>query len=166
MAEALRHPSAEEVDDFYEYKRIRREVRMNRNPLMRARPLSKSPDGAQLRRQSQIYSQQLQHHHHNHQQHHHHRHPQQQPGSPTLSPKDTQKATKMYSEMLIGVTLPLMPLNGEISSSPSSSSPISSTYTEGADERAARLSLDLSMMRNTIDQSVMASLTLPGSDGA
>ncbi|GAM91601.1 hypothetical protein ANO11243_096530 [Dothideomycetidae sp. 11243] len=39
MDQVLRHPLAEEVDDYTEYKRIRRLAAQNQNPLHRARPL-------------------------------------------------------------------------------------------------------------------------------
>lgn len=63
MTEVMTRPSAEEVDDYREYKRIRREVKAARNPLARARPLnqplSAGLDPLQTRRQSQILSEQL-----------------------------------------------------------------------------------------------------------
>ena len=39
MAEVLRRPTAEEVDDYKEYKRIRETIRLVQNPFHRARPL-------------------------------------------------------------------------------------------------------------------------------
>ncbi|KAF4550573.1 Hypothetical protein D9617_16g013610 [Elsinoe fawcettii] len=39
MSEVLRHPLAEEVDDYTEYKRIRHETRLTQNAFHRAKPL-------------------------------------------------------------------------------------------------------------------------------
>lgn len=127
MKKVLLRPSAEEVDDYVEYKRIRQEIRLNRNPLVRARPLVKSPDAMlplHARRLSQAYSQQLQHHHHHHHQdHRQQQHSQVQTASPQISPEKTRNTNTLFTEMMIGITPPILPVSKSLLQTPVVKSP-------------------------------------------
>ncbi|KAL1296769.1 hypothetical protein AAFC00_000233 [Neodothiora populina] len=91
MTDVVRRPTAEEIDDYTEYKRIRGEVKAARNVLHRAWPIGGKGAGflsagavtshshARHRSGQQSQHQHQQHHrhhhpHHQHQHHHHHHH--------------------------------------------------------------------------------------------
>lgn len=201
MLVALDHPDAEGVDDYKEYKRIRREVRAARNPFTRARPLVKpillpastnisahaAPENIVASQQQQYYHPHTGRHHGN--DHHakaggHHekvqpasrfhsqRHPHRPPNTkshPRINVAHAYTTTTSSSTAASSASV-LNPHQSRRKSSNTISSPVKSItsrrtsetgtgngvnasktieeYTEGADERAARLSIDIFRMES------------------
>jgi len=134
MKDVLRRPTAEEVDDYKEYKRIGREVRSSRNTFTRAKPLVKSIDtespSVQARRQSQANNERL------HLLQYQQQHSQSQSKSPFRVNKPGRLHIPATPVLRRGpLTPPLTPRSGLKA--------FTGTYTEGADDKAARTSIDL-----------------------
>ena len=160
IKDALCRPTAEETDDYYEYRRIRQDVRRARNPLMRARPLLSHTDKDVLtRRPSQVFMQQQ---HLNRQLlRHQHSHGSRavSPGSlasmpktPDNFPAETEAGVPSSTSPTLSPKSAVRPILRAMSPplSPKSVAlpPLLTDFpvVEGADERAARLSVDFDIL--------------------
>lgn len=156
MTEVMTRPSAEDVDDYREYKRIRREVRAARNPLTRARPLnqplSAGLDPLHTRRQSQILSEQLHllHQNKSHHSNRSHGHVEDRHASPPSSPVKSGAISVIIphlSPLLSPQISPRMsPLSPHSLSPPMADvlQPLSlDDHTQGTEVETERLSVDL-----------------------